>query len=121
MITKFIRSAEKKTWVSVAVCLALTLLLIALPTSYEMAGAAYRDREERVPARVLSTDDSTIKNTGLVRSGEQRCQVELLGGTHKGETFSAANLLSGSLEQDKIRSEERRVGKECRSRWSPYH
>ena len=22
---------------------------------------------------------------------------------------------------DEIRSEERRVGKECRSRWSPYH
>ena len=22
---------------------------------------------------------------------------------------------------DKARSEERRVGKECRSRWSPYH
>ena len=26
------------------------------------------------------------------------------------------------LDQDKLqRSEERRVGKECRSRWSPYH
>ena len=24
-------------------------------------------------------------------------------------------------EFDNIRSEERRVGKECRSRWSPYH
>ena len=24
-------------------------------------------------------------------------------------------------EQDVLRSEERRVGKECRSRWSPYH
>ena len=24
-------------------------------------------------------------------------------------------------EVDKVRSEERRVGKECRSRWSPYH
>jgi len=24
-------------------------------------------------------------------------------------------------EQRKYRSEERRVGKECRSRWSPYH
>ena len=24
-------------------------------------------------------------------------------------------------EQEKNRSEERRVGKECRSRWSPYH
>ena len=28
------------------------------------------------------------------------------------------SLLSGGAEH---RSEERRVGKECRSRWSPYH
>src|SRR2546426_12359609 len=27
----------------------------------------------------------------------------------------------GSLELSADRSEERRVGKECRSRWSPYH
>ena len=26
-----------------------------------------------------------------------------------------------SKEQERSRSEERRVGKECRSRWSPYH
>ena len=26
-----------------------------------------------------------------------------------------------SVVQNKFRSEERRVGKECRSRWSPYH
>ena len=25
------------------------------------------------------------------------------------------------LKEKEIRSEERRVGKECRSRWSPYH
>ena len=24
-------------------------------------------------------------------------------------------------KEEKVRSEERRVGKECRSRWSPYH
>ena len=33
--------------------------------------------------------------------------------------------LKGSLKMDafaaEFRSEERRVGKECRSRWSPYH
>ena len=28
---------------------------------------------------------------------------------------------SGSLILNTKRSEERRVGKECRSRWSPYH
>ena len=27
----------------------------------------------------------------------------------------------GYLSTDENRSEERRVGKECRSRWSPYH
>src|SRR2546430_652840 len=28
---------------------------------------------------------------------------------------------SGALDHERTRSEERRVGKECRSRWSPYH
>ena len=27
----------------------------------------------------------------------------------------------GGIVQAVMRSEERRVGKECRSRWSPYH
>ena len=31
------------------------------------------------------------------------------------------SLDSGSSVKDSTRSEERRVGKECRSRWSPYH
>src|SRR5712691_10138265 len=34
--------------------------------------------------------------------------------------FSATNQ-KGSLSGFNLRSEERRVGKECRSRWSPYH
>ena len=34
----------------------------------------------------------------------------------------AASVLSGSVSESELcRSEERRVGKECRSRWSPYH
>ena len=31
------------------------------------------------------------------------------------------DLLKKELEKKGERSEERRVGKECRSRWSPYH
>ena len=43
---------------------------------------------------------------------EKKCLTALmkLKGAKEGEWFS----LNG-------RSEERRVGKECRSRWSPYH
>src|SRR5256885_16985904 len=37
-----------------------------------------------------------------------------------GERTATNSPLQGSAA-DLIRSEERRVGKECRSRWSPYH
>ena len=41
----------------------------------------------------------------------------------KEELFSLRfQLATGQLENPmRIRSEERGVGKECRSRWSPYH
>ena len=32
-----------------------------------------------------------------------------------------ADTLRVENETERMRSEERRVGKECRSRWSPYH
>src|SRR3989449_10911794 len=41
-----------------------------------------------------------------------------------GVTFTGGNVArgpGGSGETAEVRSEERRVGKECRSRWSPYH
>ena len=31
------------------------------------------------------------------------------------------SMVDRYLEKGTMRSEERRVGKECRSRWSPYH
>ena len=34
---------------------------------------------------------------------------------------SLAETMAGHRKGDPVRSEERRVGKECRSRWSPYH
>src|SRR5256885_14772623 len=36
------------------------------------------------------------------------------------DAYIPTELLTGELAE-KWRSEERRVGKECRSRWSPYH
>ena len=35
--------------------------------------------------------------------------------------FKGAHAIKESFDSDLCRSEERRVGKECRSRWSPYH
>src|SRR5215510_16439274 len=55
----------------------------------------------------VCSSDLVGENPGLVPGddGESDLDVEVSGGAAPGAT----------------RSEERRVGKECRSRWSPYH
>ena len=43
---------------------------------------------------------------------------------HYGDTTVLSTITASEKPRDGIdffRSEERRVGKECRSRWSPYH
>ena len=84
----------------VLVCLVMILILLALPTGFE--GALNYQEAERCSALVLSTDDSAIVDTGLVRSGEQLCELEILDGRFKGRTVTGVNMLNGSLEQDKI-------------------
>ena len=39
----------------------------------------------------------------------------------KCDTVITESISTGEVTTMIIRSEERRVGKECRSRWSPYH
>ena len=53
--------------------------------------------------------------------------VILTGPTAVGKTalsIALAKKINGAIisaDSMQVRSEERRVGKECRSRWSPYH
>src|SRR3712207_8700405 len=49
----------------------------------------------------------------------QRITGDGLAFLHASGTLVEMDLAPG--EQLRVRSEERRVGKECRSRWSPYH
>ena len=87
----------------VVVCLLLIAFLIFLPTGYEDA-VQYKEAE-RCIAEVTAVDNSAIIDTGLVRSGEQRCTVTFWNGLFQGKTATAINLLQGSLEQDKFFSE----------------
>src|SRR5690554_8092293 len=57
--------------------------------------------------------------------------LSIQNGHHQGEDFRLSRqplscspyvlALASTFLATPIRSEERRVGKECRSRWSPYH
>ena len=94
------RKEKIRYYAPVFVCLLLIVVLALLPTGYE--GAKQYTHAERCRAVVLEVDNSNILEIGLIRSGEQTCLVEILGGTFKGTAVTAVNLLQGSLEQDKI-------------------
>jgi len=81
-------------------CLILTAVLLFLPTGYEDA-VIYKGTE-RCSAEVLSVDDSKIISTGLIKSGEQSCRVKFKEGKFKGQEAEGVNMLTGSLQTDKI-------------------
>jgi uncharacterized membrane protein len=97
------KKEELRYYAPVVVCLLLIAFLILLPTGYEEA-VQYKEAE-RCIAEVAAVDNSAIIDTGLVRSGEQRCTVVFQNGLFQGKTTTAINLLQGSLEQDKLFSE----------------
>lgn len=82
------------------VCMIAILLLFLIPTGYEDA-VIYQDAD-RCAAKVISCNNERIIDTGLIRSGEQLCELELLGGKFKGQIAEGYNILTGSLEQDKL-------------------
>ncbi|PWJ12714.1 YibE/F family protein [Ruminococcus flavefaciens] len=81
----------------------LIIVLMLIPTGYE--GKLTYQNADRVKAEVISADNSDITDNGLIRTGEQRCEVKILEGKFKGEIASAVNRLNGSLAQDKIFSQ----------------
>lgn len=52
-------------------------------------------------ARVISVDNSDVRDYGLVKQGSQRLEVVVLSGEFRGKRFPAANELRAQLELDK--------------------
>ena len=97
---KLLNQERARYHAPVLVCLLAIVVLLLLPTGFE--GALDYQQAERCTARVLSVDNSAIIDTGLVRSGEQLCQLEITDGLFEGRTVTGVNMLNGSLEQDKL-------------------
>ena len=90
-----------------------TLLSLLLVVSSVLSFGA-----QRVPYEKLTFPDGYIyynneKYTGeFERKNPRTGKVNMVASVKNGELHGMSYVL---------RSEERRVGKECRSRWSPYH
>ena len=87
--------------------------------------AAYEQRPRRwvfemavavVVVALLLWSGSAVETAGTTQNGAV-IAWNILAGIFHPDT----NLLFNFTTQGVPRSEERRVGKECRSRWSPYH
>src|SRR5256885_158381 len=89
-----------------------------LPEGGVDADEMARLMRERRPRLVAATHIPT--NSGLVQPvaqiGRQCRELELLY-----LVDACQSVGQYVLDVEQLRSEERRVGKECRSRWSPYH
>ena len=104
------------------------LLLIAIPEFFVQSNLWYRSPTSRVyiPKQYcffilgLSSTSEILSVLNSVRIGQLAGPLE-----PKGSICTWNNIENKALTYMSIllyaRSEERRVGKECRSRWSPYH
>ena len=99
---KFFQKSKKGISYQLPVVFSLLLIavLLFLPTGYEDA-VIYKGTE-RCSAEVVSVDDSKIISTGLIKSGEQSCRVRFEGGMFQGQEAEGVNMLTGSLQTDKI-------------------
>src|ERR1035437_3717641 len=66
----------------------------------------------------MAIDDANTK--GVVIGGK-KAHFELLSEDDQTDPKTATIVAQKLVDAKVNRSEERRVGKECRSRWSPYH
>src|SRR2546425_12551351 len=72
-----------------------------------------------VPAQITP---SRTRDGAIVRIVPSACFGSFsLTGVRVKSGLTASQLVPASVVFSRNRSEERRVGKECRSRWSPYH
>ena len=91
---------KKSMLLIIAIGLILTAILIAIPTGYE--DALIYQGMERAVGEVVAVDNSAIKSSGVIQSGEQSCTLLIQDGSFKGQEIEGVNFLSGSLEKDKI-------------------
>ena len=93
-------SKSKKNVVFILIFFAIIAALLALPTGFEDA-RQFKDAE-KCKVLVEAMDNSSLINTGLIRTGQQVCTVRFLSGKFKMQTAEGWNMLGGSLSQDKL-------------------
>ena len=90
---------KREDLILVAILTLICTALFYLPTGFE----------ERIPkeshlakAHIISIDNSDLRQNLIIKSGDQKIEVEILEGAWKGERTVAMNYLQGKMELDEI-------------------
>ena len=109
----------------------LSLLMV----THHYAQPGHQQAADRTPRLVILYTGLLLRRLSEVNicNKEEENIININEGKYLDHNLKSANMSKlsdifkksyvrslGNLQKDK-RSEERRVGKECRSRWSPYH
>ena len=89
-------------------------------TTYNIVPGRY-EKQLPVATKVHFKSSANSTNPTLVKGAPGTVFNIIVHNTHNGGGSGAAITLRFYNKTTAPRSEERRVGKECRSRWSPYH
>ncbi|WP_297633248.1 YibE/F family protein [uncultured Clostridium sp.] len=90
---------KNKNLVFSIIALVGIIILLIIPTGFEKQ--IYKNSYS-AKGKVLNINESSIYNTGMIKQGNQVCEIKILNGKHKGKVVWANNLLSGKLEADKL-------------------
>jgi uncharacterized membrane protein len=85
---------------------ALVLILFISSLIFGFIPIGYEERVDtravRCRARVIDVDNSGIQQFGLIKTGDQGVEVEILNGYFRGRKVSGNNPLLGQMDRDKI-------------------
>lgn len=98
--TSFFLGDRKRDILFAFSALAISLAVLFIPTGF---GSPYpKGSSQWAKARILKTDNSTVKTIGPSKHGSQQLDLEIRSGSFKGRQFSATNNLLGKKELDKF-------------------
>ena len=69
----------------------------------------------------LNDEQAICLECGVLINNTNKTNNNVNSNVNKSDKSSLVGFILGLVSIAAWRSEERRVGKECRSRWSPYH
>ena len=83
----------------VGVLILLSAILINCPSGFDKEP---QQDTIRVKAKVLTTNNQMVVETGIIKTGTQRLTICIMEGKYKGKEISGANQLMGRMEFDKF-------------------